>query len=146
MLCDSCCFISLFFFCTTCQTGISSLETCSDTTGWCLTQTIASKWNLLFSFYAKCLKGYGWKWNYFYCIPIVPQSTESAGVGFWPLAKTEKSFIFFSPLTLKFWCGNKILIKHGIKTITWRVICDVMMMCMVLYWSTSDKYPVKLLW
>lgn len=101
--------IAHFFFCTTRQTAISSLETCSDTTGWCLTQTIASKWNLLFSFYAKCLKGYGWKWNYFYCIPIVPQSTESAGVGFWPLAKTEKSFIFFlhwlsnSDVEMLFW-------------------------------------------
>lgn len=104
---------SFFFSWTTCQTGISSHETCRETAGWCLTQTSTSKWNLLFSFYAKCLKGYGWKWNYVYCFPIVPQSTERAEVGFWPLAKTVKSFIFFSPLTLRFWCGDVFLIKHG---------------------------------
>lgn len=98
-----------FFSWTTRQTGISSHETCKETAGWCLTQTSTSKWNLLFSFYAKCLKGYGWKWNYVYCFPIVPQSTERAGVGFWPLAKTVYSFIFFlhwlsdSDVEMYFW-------------------------------------------
>lgn len=106
MLCASCHFP--FFFSQHTKPASVHMRH-AETTGWCLTQASTSKWNLLFSFYAKCLRGYGWKWNYVYCFPIVPQSTESAGVGFWPLAKTEKSFIFFlhwlsnSDVEMKFW-------------------------------------------
>lgn len=131
------CSFCLFFFCTTHQTSIHMRQ--AETTGRCLTQASTSKWNLHFFFLCQ-----------------MPQRTQgekelrllfsySSSVywewrsGVMAIGKDRKIFHLFSPLTLKFWCGNEILIKHGIKTITWRVKCDVMMICMVLYSSTSDK-------
>ncbi len=67
----------------------------AETTGRCLTQASTSKLNLLFFFLCQMPQSIRVEKELRLLFPIFPQSTESGGVGLWPLAKTEKSFIFF---------------------------------------------------
>ncbi len=95
------------------QTSIHMRQ--AETTGRCLTQASTSKLNLLFFFLCQMPQSIRVEKELRLLFSYISSVYWEWRSGVMAIGKDRKIFHLFSPLTLEFWCGNEILIKHGIK-------------------------------